>query len=78
MIQLTRPLSRWLSNYKIVYTAWYDPVPGDIVLATLKIANWMMDGSDSVSKETVWGDSIEYKVENSELKSILWQYRNVY
>lgn len=78
MIQLEKPTTRGLANYRVIYTAGYDPIPWDITLATLRVAKMMMETSDVATSESVGGDSITYRVEQSnDLQSIFAQYKHV-
>lgn len=55
-------LARWFGNYKIIYVAWYETIPFDLKLVTLKLAwmNYNTKWSNGVLSESVWGDSITF------------------
>lgn len=62
VIRLYTPLVRWLSNYKVVYNAWYSTVPNDLQIACMQIASNMYNTRNSnwLKSESVAGDSISY------------------
>ena len=72
---------RGFQNYKIVYNAWYDPIPWDLKLATLKLAAWYYNKrtSDWVKSESVAGDSIWFDTTeiSNDVLVILNNYRDV-
>ena len=72
---------RGFQNYKIVYNAWYDPIPWDLKLATLKLAAWYYNQrtSDWVKSESVAGDSIGFDTTeiSNDVLVILNNYRDV-
>ena len=78
---LTFYKSRGFQNFKVVYTAGYATIPGDIKLATLKLASgyYSRRTSDGVKKEGVAGDYIEYDTTDipSDVFIILNNYRDV-
>ena len=72
---------RGFQNYKIDYNAWYDPIPWDLKLATLKLAAWYYNKrtSDWVKSESVAGDSIGFDTTeiSNDVLVILNNYRDV-
>lgn len=78
---LTFYKTRGFQNFKVVYTAGYATIPGDIKLATLKLAAgyYNTSKSDGVKREAVAGDSIEYDTSEipSDVLVILNNYRDV-
>lgn len=80
-IFLTFYKKRGFQNYKIVYIAGFATIPGDIKLATLKLASGYYNTrtSDGIKSEGVAGDSLVF--ETSEISSdvlvILNNYRDV-
>ena len=80
-IFLTFYKRRGFQNYKIVYNAWYDPIPWDLKLATLKLAAWYYNKrtSDWVKSESVAGDSIGFDTTeiSNDVLVILNNYRDV-
>jgi len=81
-IFLVYPLTRGFQNYKITYNAWYDPVPAELTLASLKIASkyYNTRTSDGVASESVNGDSISFETTEipSDVLVILNNYRDIY
>lgn len=78
---LTFYKTRGFQNFKVVYVAGYETIPGDIKLATLKLAAWYYNRrtSDGIKKEWVAGDSVEYDTTEipSDVFIILNNYRDV-
>jgi len=72
---------RGFQNYKIVYVGGYATMPGDLRLATLKLAGsyWNKRTSDGIKKEGVAGDSLEFDTSevSSDVMIILNSYRDV-
>lgn len=73
--------ARGFQNYKIVYNAGYETIPGDLKLATLKIAGGYYNkrNTDWISSESVAGDSISFNVNDigGDVLNILNNYRDV-
>ena len=78
---LTFYKSRGFQNFKVVYVAWYATIPGDIKLATLKLASGYYNRrtSDGIKSEGVAGDNIVYDTTEipSDVFIILNNYRDV-
>lgn len=72
---------RGFQNYKVIYNAWYDPIPWDLKLATLKLASWYYNKrtSDWIKWESVAGDSLNFDISEiaSDILVILNNYRDV-
>lgn len=81
IIMLVGVLPRWFQNIQVIYTAWYENIPFDLQLATLKLASMSYNkrGADWVTSESVWGDSIAYWLTAipDDVLSILSKYQNV-
>ena len=62
ILHFMSPMNRGFKNYEIVYRAWYNSVPADIVLATVELASMKRNtkGASGISSESVAGDSITY------------------
>lgn len=80
-IFLTFYKERGFQNYKIEYNAGYTTIPGDLKLATLKLAGSYYNGknSDGVQRETVAGDSITFESQqvSNDVLAILNNYSDV-
>ena len=75
------PMCRWFQNYKITYTAWYDQIPSDLVMASLKLASkyYQTRNSDWISSESNAWDSISFDESQipNDVLIILSSYRNM-
>jgi hypothetical protein len=79
-IFLNSILIRWFQNYEIKYNWWYEIIPADLVLASLKLASkyYNTKTSDWVSGETVNGDRIDFDISEipNDILIILNNYKN--
>ena len=75
-------LERWFQNYKITYNAWYDPIPADLVLASLKLASkyYNTKEADWIKGETNNWDRIDFDISEipNEILAILNNYQEIY
>lgn len=75
-------LNKWVQNYKIVYSAWYETIPADIKFAGLKLVSQYVNkmNSEWIKSESNNGDSLVYKEDNiwQDILNILNKYKDYY